>query len=84
MMKIARNVVVLTLLMRGQFPVGFRSMEVKYDHEYFSMLQNYGTSLGFFVDFSMLSYKGSSGIFVAISDTTRILLPTGVQTRQVY
>ena len=30
--------------------------------------------LVFFVAFSMLSYKGSSGIFVAISDTTRILL----------
>ena len=38
------------------------------------MLQNYGTCLGFSVDFSMFSYKGSSGIFVAISDTTRILL----------
>ena len=38
------------------------------------MLQNNGTCLGFFVAFSMLSYKRSSGIFVAISDTTRILL----------
>ena len=38
------------------------------------MLQNYGMCLGFFVAFSMFSYKGSSGIFVAISDTTRILL----------
>ena len=38
------------------------------------MLQNYGTCLVFFVDFSMFSYKLSSGIFVAILDTTRILL----------
>ena len=37
------------------------------------MLQNYSTCLGF-SDISMCSYKGSSGIFVAISDTTRILL----------
>ena len=56
MMKIARkcrplHVVVLTLFMRGQFPVGFRNMEAMYDHEYFSMLQNYGTCLGFSVDF---------------------------------
>ena len=60
--------------MRGQFPVGFRNIEAMYDHETFKCFKTTVRVLVFFVDFPMFSYKGSSGIFVAISDTTRILL----------